>query len=145
LNPACIELATKAALALHSHISPITTFDRKHYFYPDLPHGFQITQFFHPFATEGKVTLYPHNGVDSEMVVRIQQIQIEQDSAKTVQGIGKGSLVDLNRAGVGILEIVTRPDLRSARDTLGFLKKLQHLLWHVGVSIPDMDDVFFSD
>jgi aspartyl-tRNA(Asn)/glutamyl-tRNA(Gln) amidotransferase subunit B len=89
----------------------VITFDRKHYFYPDLPHGFQITQFFNPFAIEGNVTLYPHNGVDSKRVVRIQQIQIEQDSAKTVQGIGSGSLVDLNRAGVGILEIVTRPDL----------------------------------
>jgi aspartyl-tRNA(Asn)/glutamyl-tRNA(Gln) amidotransferase subunit B len=98
-------LATRTAIALHSEISATTTFDRKHYFYPDLPNGYQITQFNYPFGRNGYFEF--HNSR-----VGIEQIQIEQDSAKTVQGIGSGLLIDLNRAGVGILEIVTKPELQ---------------------------------
>jgi aspartyl-tRNA(Asn)/glutamyl-tRNA(Gln) amidotransferase subunit B len=140
LNQHCVELAVKTALALNATVASVTQFDRKHYFFPDLPNGYQITQQFRPIAKDGYLKFDLHNS-DKETRVGIQQIQIEQDSAKTLQGLGNGTLIDLNRAGVGILEIVTNPDLRNSRDTISFLKRMQQLLWHIGVSSPDMDDV----
>jgi aspartyl-tRNA(Asn)/glutamyl-tRNA(Gln) amidotransferase subunit B len=109
-----LELAARTAISLNSDIASVTVFDRKHYFYPDLPNGFQLTQYQNPFSRNGKLQLYPHNGVEVERFVGIEQIQIEQDSGKTVHGIGSGVLLDLNRAGVGILEIVTKPELQCA-------------------------------
>ncbi|KAJ3075642.1 hypothetical protein HDU98_007326 [Podochytrium sp. JEL0797] len=142
LNPECVRLATKAALALDSQIQPVSTFDRKHYFYPDLPLGYQITQHFQPFSTGGFMTLTKHDGIADSKRFRIQQIQIEQDSGKLVQSISGANqvLVDLNRAGVGVLEIVTEPDFSSGEEVVAFMKKMQRLLWHIGVSSSEMDE-----
>ncbi|KAI9094130.1 glutamyl-tRNA amidotransferase subunit B [Phlyctochytrium arcticum] len=139
INPSCVALAIRAALALNSEPQATSYFDRKHYFYPDLPAGYQITQFFSPIAKGGQVAVTEQDGLAYTRDVQIQQIQLETDSGKSMKE-GNRTLVDLNRAGVGVLEIVTRPDLRSASETVIFLKKLQRLLWYNGISSPDMDE-----
>ncbi|KAI8834737.1 Asp/Glu-ADT subunit B [Chytriomyces cf. hyalinus JEL632] len=142
LNHHCVRLAIKSALALNANINRKSWFDRKHYFYPDLPHGYQITQHFKPFAKGGFLDLTKFDGAPEEKRYRIQQIQIEQDSGKLMTPF-PGSpevLVDLNRAGVGVLEIVTEPDFNSADEVVAFMKKMQRLLWHTGVSSADMDE-----
>ena len=111
LNRKCIELAVKAGLGFGCKISESITFDRKHYFYPDLPMGFQITQSRNPVALDGSVRLSPIDGLMYDKIIGISQIQLEMDSGKTIKQ-GKDSLVDLNRAGIGVLEIVTEPHLR---------------------------------
>ena len=144
MNRECILLATKAALAFQSSIAPLSSFDRKHYFYPDLPNGYQITQYFNPFAKGGYLELGPVEGLDLTKKVHIHQIQIEQDSAKTiVDTIENNSWIDLNRAGAGVLEIVTQPDLGSGKEAIAFLKKAQRLLWYNGVTSSQMDEGAF--
>ncbi|KAJ1546830.1 hypothetical protein HK405_006825, partial [Cladochytrium tenue] len=140
LNRECVELAIKAALALSSRVSPTSSFDRKHYFYPDLPAGFQITQHRDPIARGGYLDIGPFDGLSYKKRVYIEQIQLEQDSGKTVNSISGHSMVDFNRAGVGVLEIVTAPDLRSADEAVAFMKKMQRLLWYTGVSSPEMGE-----
>ncbi|KAJ3119371.1 hypothetical protein HK100_000347 [Physocladia obscura] len=142
LNRECVQLALRAAIALDSDIHHRSAFDRKHYFYPDLPHGYQITQHFNPFATGGYLDLTKYDGVDTEKRIRIHQIQIEQDSGKLLPSNTSPAnvLVDLNRAGLGVLEIVTRPDFSSASEVLAFMRKSQRLLWHIGVASSDMDE-----
>ncbi|KAJ3234304.1 hypothetical protein HDU81_001517 [Chytriomyces hyalinus] len=142
LNHNCVKIAIRSALALNANINRKSWFDRKHYFYPDLPHGYQITQHFKPFANGGFLDLTKFDGAPQEKRYRIQQIQIEQDSGKLMIPF-PGSpevLVDLNRAGVGVLEIVTEPDFNSADEVVAFMKKMQRLLWHTGVSSADMDE-----
>jgi aspartyl-tRNA(Asn)/glutamyl-tRNA(Gln) amidotransferase subunit B len=92
-------------------VAEFVNFDRKHYFYPDLPMGFQITQSRNPVAVNGSVRLSEVDGLTYERIVGISQIQLEMDSGKILKQ-GDDLLVDLNRAGVGVLEIVTSPDLR---------------------------------
>ncbi|KAI8618745.1 Aspartyl/glutamyl-tRNA amidotransferase subunit B [Chytriomyces sp. MP71] len=144
LNRDCVRLALRTALALNSTIHRRSTFDRKHYFYNDLPHGFQITQHFQPFATGGFLDLTKYDGLNDvhSKRYRIQQIQIEMDSGKlsTPYPGSPEVLVDLNRAGVGVLEIVTEPDFHCADDVLAFMKKMQKLLWHIGVSGSEIDE-----
>lgn len=156
-----MDFAIRAAIALKSpHIAPVCRFDRKHYFYPDLPNGYQITQYFDPIARGGKVYLMRdalHGGETSDRhhhhhqnldAVDIQQIQIEQDSGKTISGVTTGgvtsglvSLVDLNRAGVGVLEIVTEPCITSSAQAVSFLKTIYRILWHHGITNPNIEDV----
>ncbi|KAJ3156363.1 hypothetical protein HDU89_004145 [Geranomyces variabilis] len=142
LNPACVKLAIATALALSSTVRPRSSFDRKHYFYGDSPQGYQITQVFDPIARGGELKVVRElDGIGYDKTVGISQLQIEQDSGKSVRADdGVTTLVDLNRAGVGVLEIVTEPDLRSAEESVAFLKKLQRLLWHIGASVAEMDE-----
>ncbi|TPX58581.1 hypothetical protein PhCBS80983_g03015 [Powellomyces hirtus] len=141
LNGACVRLGVTTALALSSTVQLRSSFDRKHYFYGDLPQGYQITQLFEPIARGGQLAIGKMDGLPYAKTVEIQQIQIEQDSGKSVQGLTEGqTLVDLNRAGVGVLEIITEPDLRSSTETVTFLKKLQRLLWYINVSASEMDE-----
>ncbi|KAI9342776.1 aspartyl/glutamyl-tRNA amidotransferase subunit B, partial [Zopfochytrium polystomum] len=135
----CVNHAITAALALSSTINMRSSFDRKHYFYPDLPAGFQITQRENPIARGGKLLVDLLDGLAYEKEIRILQIQLEQDSGKTVDSFS-GTLVDLNRAGVGVLEIVTEADIRSADEALAFMRKMQRLLWHNKISSPEMDE-----
>ncbi|KAJ3017067.1 hypothetical protein HKX48_003748 [Thoreauomyces humboldtii] len=150
LNSECVRKAVVTALALNSNVQLVSSFDRKHYFYGDLPAGYQVTQLWEPVARGGWVDVGSLDGLVATKAngdgeegrrVRLVQIQIEQDSGKTVQGITEGqSLIDLNRAGVGVLEIITEPDLRSSEEVVAFLKKLQRLLWYIKVSAADMDE-----
>jgi aspartyl-tRNA(Asn)/glutamyl-tRNA(Gln) amidotransferase subunit B len=108
LNSNALRLAVKAGLALSAKIPERTFFDRKHYFYPDLPHGYQITQHYEPIAKHGKVVLNQLDGFEEPIDIGISQIQLEMDSGKSITGT---DLIDLNRAGLAVLEIVSCPDL----------------------------------
>ncbi|KPV74046.1 uncharacterized protein RHOBADRAFT_54611 [Rhodotorula graminis WP1] len=153
LQPRAVRLALLACLAFDADINPSSTFDRKHYFYPDLTTGWQVTQRYDPLAKDGvvKVPRPPVKGAkgkgaqadDEYFLVRLEQIQLEQDTAKsfhdpTLSPSG-GTLVDLNRAGAALVEIVTRPDMHSPEEAAAFVKTLQAVLRHVGASGANMD------
>ncbi|KAI9277745.1 glutamyl-tRNA amidotransferase B subunit [Umbelopsis sp. AD052] len=141
LNEKCVELAVRTAIALGSTINHRSTFDRKHYFYPDLPQGYQITQHHKPVSQGGELELATHDGVPEPMQVRIEQIQLEQDTGKSIHDMRPDmTLLDLNRAGSGLMEIVTKPDMRSALQAGQFVKKLQALLRCVGSSNANMEE-----
>ncbi|KAF9984931.1 hypothetical protein BGZ65_012204 [Modicella reniformis] len=137
----CVELAVKTSLALDAHVYPISSFDRKHYFYPDLPQGYQITQHYEPLAQNGKIVLSPLDGLDYPLTVRIEQLQLEQDTGKSLHDVYPHlTLLDLNRAGTGLMEIVTKPDMRSSKEAGILVKKLQALLRAVNSSDGNMDE-----
>ncbi|KAG8828529.1 hypothetical protein FRC19_003868 [Serendipita sp. 401] len=129
LNSNCISLAIRAALALQAEIQSRSAFDRKHYFYGDLPVGYQITQNYAPFARNGHVNL-----PKSRKQVRIKQVQIEQDTAKSFSSGSERTEYDLNRAGMALLEIVSQPDMTSPEEAGEYVKTLQTILRSVGVS-----------
>ena len=123
-------LAARAGLALHCTIHPESRFDRKNYFYPDLPKAYQITQFYHPLCEGGHVDIRTENG---EKRIGITRIHIEEDAGKLTR-TPQGVEVDLNRCGVPLIEIVTEPDIRSAAEAVAYLKKLRAILVCTGVS-----------
>ncbi|WWD19307.1 glutamyl-tRNA(Gln) amidotransferase subunit B, mitochondrial [Kwoniella shandongensis] len=134
-----VRLSLLTALALNCNINPRSTFDRKHYFYHDIPASYQITQHYNPLARSGRIQINKgDNGSSRTFDVGIHQLQIEQDTAKS-QTVGDAVLVDLNRAGTGLMEIVTEPDMRSAEEAGAFVKKLQGLLRRVGSADGDME------
>jgi aspartyl-tRNA(Asn)/glutamyl-tRNA(Gln) amidotransferase subunit B len=132
LNAKVLELAIRTGLALGCEIAPRTKFDRKNYFYPDLPKGYQISQYDEPICRGGSVTLA------SGQRVGIERVHIEEDAGKSVHGEG-GSKVDLNRAGIPLVEIVSRPDLRSPTAAHEYLLLLKQRLRYVQVSDCDME------
>ncbi|KAF9236240.1 GatB/GatE catalytic domain-containing protein [Melanogaster broomeanus] len=135
LNPKCVELATRTALALNSDVQSRSAFDRKHYFYSDLPAGYQITQRYAPLATGGYLKLS-----QGDVRVRITQIQLEQDTAKsTYDKRRRVTQVDLNRAGSGLMEIVSEPDMRSPEEAGDYVRTLQAMLRSVGASDGSME------
>ncbi|KAI0773368.1 Glutamyl-tRNA amidotransferase B subunit [Irpex lacteus] len=135
LNPKCVELGVRTALALEATVQGRSTFDRKHYFYPDLPSGYQITQHYAPFATDGTLRL-PKSAVE----VRIKQIQLEQDTGKSTSEARESmTYIDLNRAGTGLMEIVSEPDMRSPEEAAEYVRTLQSLLRSVGSSDGNME------
>lgn len=132
LNEKAVELATKAAFALGTAPQKVSAFDRKHYFYPDLPMGYQITQFERPIIRNGKVTITV-DGV--EKVIGIHEAHLEADAGKSTHPAGKDySLVDLNRAGTPLLEIVSEPDMHSAAEARVYAKELYIRMRYAGVS-----------
>ncbi|KAI7865013.1 aspartyl/glutamyl-tRNA amidotransferase subunit B [Spinellus fusiger] len=142
LNSRCVDLAVKTALALESKVQLYSTFDRKHYFYPDLPQGYQITQKREPIALGGHICLTELDGLDEPLSVGIEQLQLEQDTGKSMHDMQPGyTLLDLNRAGTGLMEIVTKPDMRSSFEAGLLVKKLQALLRCVGSSNANMEQV----
>ncbi|KAI8336671.1 Aspartyl/glutamyl-tRNA amidotransferase subunit B [Chlamydoabsidia padenii] len=141
LNEHAVQLAIKTALALNSDIQTRSTFDRKHYFYPDLPQGYQITQQREPIARGGRIQLTQLDGLSKDIVVGIHQLQLEQDTGKSIHDMRPGyTLLDLNRAGTGLMEIVTKPDLRSSLEAGLLVKKLQAILRCVGSSKANMEE-----
>lgn len=144
LNWDCVRLALRAAFALNARVSSQFSFDRKHYMYPDQPAGYQLTQYFQPYATDGYLELKPRDFAaakvkrDAATQVRIKQIQIEQDTGKTMY-VDETSRVDLNRANSALIEIVTEPDISSPEEAGIFVKKLQNLLRYAGVCSGDME------
>jgi len=132
LNKGAVELAIAAALVTNSKITPVMTFDKKNYFYPDLPTGYQITQLFAPICRDGWVDIE----VASETRrITLKQIHIEEDAGKMVHdGRIGASLVDYNRASVPLVEIVSNPDFRTAEEVIAYLEKLRLLLSFAGVS-----------
>ncbi|KAG0147792.1 hypothetical protein CROQUDRAFT_61414 [Cronartium quercuum f. sp. fusiforme G11] len=136
----CLRLALVASLALQCDIQQKSGFDRKHYFYPDLPAGYQITQHYAPIAKGGKVNIGPKDGSPRTFDVRIKQVQLEQDTAKSyADPLSTNTLIDLNRSGAGLIEIVTEPDIQTAREASVFVRKLQSMLRATGVSRGNME------
>ena len=130
MNKRVVELAVTAGLMLNCEISRYTTFDKKNYYYPDLPSAYQITQLNHPICTNGCVTLKTSAGARD---IRIKQIHMEEDAGKLVHG-GNSSFVDFNRTSVPLIEIVTQPDFRSAEEVVTYLNKLKNMFRSGGIS-----------
>ncbi len=141
LNKNVLEMAIMAGLALNCEIARITKFDRKHYFYPDLPKGYQISQYDKPYAKNGYIQFKKQN---QEVVkIRIHRIHMEEDAGKLLHSYIAGesvSFVDLNRAGVPLLEIVTEPDLRSSEDAWYFLQTLRGIIRTLDISEANMEE-----
>ncbi|EGW07313.1 glutamyl-tRNA(Gln) amidotransferase subunit B, mitochondrial isoform X1 [Cricetulus griseus] len=143
LNRRCVEAAVMTGLALNCHINKKSLFDRKHYFYSDLPAGYQITQQRLPIAANGHLTYSVYMGKKrSQMTtktVRIKQIQLEQDSGKSLHDdLRSQTLIDLNRAGVGLLEVVLEPDLCCGEEAAIAVRELQMILQALGTSQANM-------
>jgi len=139
VNKNAVALAVKAALALNCEIQEISVFARKNYFYPDLPKGYQISQYEEPLAINGFI---PIQTAEGEKTIRIRRAHLEEDTGKLthVEKDGKSySLVDLNRAGVPLLEIVSEPDMHSVEDVRAYSRELRLLLRWLGVSSGDME------
>lgn len=136
LNEAAVELACKAGFALGTRPQKFSKFDRKHYFYPDLPKGYQISQFSHPIVLGGQVEIE----IDGETKgIGIVRAHLEEDAGKTTHPSGKNySLVDLNRAGTPLLEIVSEPEIHSAKEAKAYAQKLYLLMKYAGVSDVDL-------
>ncbi|KAK9247105.1 GatB/GatE catalytic domain-containing protein [Lipomyces tetrasporus] len=137
LNKHAVLLALKAATALNCKIHRRSMFDRKHYFYADQPAGYQITQYYHAIATDGVLWLQPRDGISLEnnLGVRISQLQIEQDTGKTVHEIDSDkTYIDFNRTNHPLIEIVSAPDMKTPQEAAAFVHKLQTLMKHLGVS-----------
>lgn len=132
LNEKVVEYAVKAGLATNCHISKDSKNDRKNYFYPDLPKSYQISQFDKPLCEKGFIEIETENGMKT---IRLTRIHIEEDAGKLNHDeLGGGSLVDLNRAGVPLIEIVSEPDLSSAEEVEKYLRKLKSILEYIEVS-----------
>ena len=130
MNKRVVELAVTAGLMLNCNINRYTTFDKKNYYYPDLPCAYQITQLNHPICTDGVVTIKTSEGARD---VRIKQIHMEEDAGKLVHG-GNSSYVDFNRTSVPLIEIVTQPDFRSPEEVVTYLNKLKSMFRLGGIS-----------
>ena len=137
LNKRQVEFAVKLGLALGSKINLVNSFDRKNYFYADLPKGYQITQDRQPICMGGQLKISVEG---QEKAVRIHHIHMEEDAGKSMHDTdGPYSLIDLNRAGVPLLEIVTEPDLRSAEEVDAFMTAMRQLVRYLGISDGNME------
>ena len=135
-NAEAVQKGALLAAAMHAEVNPVSVFDRKNYFYPDLPKGYQITQFFKPIGKGGYMDLEMPDG--SRPRVRIHHLHLEEDAGKTKLEHGM-RLVDFNRCGVPLVEMVTEPDLRSGEEAAQYLLQLRQLLRWLGVSDADME------
>jgi aspartyl-tRNA(Asn)/glutamyl-tRNA(Gln) amidotransferase subunit B len=138
INRECVRQAVRTGLGLKAKINLKSVFDRKNYFYPDLPQGYQISQYKSPIVGEGEVAV---DMPDGETVrVGIERLHLEQDAGKSLHDQhATMSLVDLNRSGVALMEIVTKPDLRSAEDAMAFIRKLRSILRYLGTCDGNME------
>jgi len=139
INGYCVEQAVRTGLGLKAAINRVSRFDRKNYFYPDLPQGYQISQLYHPIVGAGEVLVDLAPGVARK--VRIDHIHLEQDAGKSVHDIDPElSYVDLNRTGVALMEIVSMPDLRSPEEAAEFVRKIRQILRYLGTSDGNMQE-----
>ena len=138
LNRFCVEQAVRTGLGLRAQINRKSRFDRKNYFYPDLPQGYQISQFDQPIVGEGEVEVERDDG--STFTVRIERLHLEQDAGKLIHDLSPTeSYVDLNRAGTALMEIVSKPDMRSSEEAAAYVKKLRTILIYLGTCDGDME------
>ena len=139
INRHCVEQAVKTGLGLNAQINLHSIFDRKNYFYPDLPAGYQISQYQQPIVGEGRVTLDMPDGSTRE--IGITRLHLEQDAGKSLHDQHpRETYVDLNRAGIGLMEIVSEPDLRSAEEAGIYLRKLRSILRYLGTCDGNMEE-----
>jgi len=138
LNKYCVEQAIKTGLGINAEINKLSVFDRKNYFYADLPQGYQISQFYIPIVQNGHLNVLCENG--KEKRIRINRIHLEQDAGKSIHDQHpEYSLIDLNRSGIALMEIVTEPDLSSPHEAAQYVKKLRTLLRYIGSCDGNMD------
>ncbi len=131
-NQECVRQAVRTGMALNAQINPWSRFDRKNYFYPDLPQGYQISQLYHPIVGEGEILL-DDKDEGSARTIGIERIHIEQDAGKMLHDQHPDfSYVDLNRSGVALMEIVSKPDMRSPEEAGAYVRKLRSILRYVG-------------
>jgi len=138
INEFCVKQAIKTGIGLKAHINKRSVFDRKNYFYADLPQGYQISQFKYPIVGEGIVILDMPNG---QKEVGIERLHLEQDAGKSIHDIDpQNTLVDLNRSGVALMEIVSKPDLRSPDEVNVYIKKLRSIMRYLGTCDGNMQE-----
>ena len=138
LNKFCVEQAVRTGLGLRAEINLKSQFDRKNYFYPDLPTGYQISQLYHPIVGEGVVEVEAEDGTFFN--VGIERLHLEQDAGKLIHDLSPTeSFVDLNRAGTALMEIVSRPHIRSPEQAVAYVKKIRTILMYLGTCDGDMD------
>jgi aspartyl-tRNA(Asn)/glutamyl-tRNA(Gln) amidotransferase subunit B len=139
INRFCVEQAIRTGLGLNAEIHRTSRFDRKNYFYPDLPQGYQISQYQHPIVGEGEVEVEP-DGEDA-ITIRIERLHLEQDAGKSIHDLSPSeTYVDLNRAGVALMEIVSRPDIRSAKEASAYFNKLRAIVRALGTCDGNMEE-----
>ncbi len=138
INEFCIKQAIKTGIGLKAKINNKSIFDRKNYFYPDLPQGYQISQYKDPIVGEGSVVLDLESG---SKTIGIERLHLEQDAGKSIHDIDpKNTLVDLNRSGVALMEIVSKPDLRSPEEVNVYIKKLRSIMRYLGTCDGNMQE-----
>ena len=139
INEYCVEQAVRTGLGLRAEINLRSAFDRKNYFYPDLPQGYQISQLYHPLVGEGEVLVETGEGVARR--VRIERIHMEQDAGKSIHDMDPNmSFVDLNRTGVALMEIVSRPDIRGPEEAAAYIAKLRQIVRYLGTCDGNMQN-----
>jgi len=139
INEFCIEQAVRTGLGLKAQINLKSAFDRKNYFYPDLPQGYQISQLYHPIVGEGEVLVDMEPGV--ARLVRIERIHMEQDAGKSIHDMDPTmSFVDLNRTGVCLMEIVSKPDIRGPEEAAAYMLKMRQILRYLGTCDGNMQN-----
>jgi aspartyl-tRNA(Asn)/glutamyl-tRNA(Gln) amidotransferase subunit B len=139
INEFCVEQAVRTGLGLKAQINLTSAFDRKNYFYPDLPQGYQISQLYHPIVGEGEVLVEMGPGV--ARLVRIERIHLEQDAGKSIHDMDPNlSFVDFNRTGVALMEIVSRPDIRGPEEAAAYVTKLRQILRYLGTCDGNMQN-----
>ncbi|MEQ1618993.1 MAG: Asp-tRNA(Asn)/Glu-tRNA(Gln) amidotransferase subunit GatB [Terricaulis sp.] len=139
INKYCVEQAIRTGLGLNAEIHRVSRFDRKNYFYPDLPQGYQISQYKSPIVGEGEIEIEP-DGEDA-IVIRIERLHLEQDAGKSIHDLSPSeTFVDLNRAGVALMEIVSRPDMRSAKEAAAYFNKVRAIVRALGTCDGNMEE-----
>ncbi|MGA1180998.1 MAG: Asp-tRNA(Asn)/Glu-tRNA(Gln) amidotransferase subunit GatB [Marivivens sp.] len=139
INEGCVAQAVRTGLGLKAEINLWSAFDRKNYFYPDLPQGYQISQLYHPTVGEGEVLVEMGNGTARR--VRIERIHLEQDAGKSIHDMDPAmSFVDLNRTGVALMEIVSRPDIRGPEEAAAYVGKLRQIMRYLGTCDGNMQN-----
>ena len=139
INEFCVAQAVRTGLGLKAEINLTSAFDRKNYFYPDLPQGYQISQLYHPIVGEGEVLVDMGPGVARR--VRIERIHLEQDAGKSIHDMDPHmSFVDLNRTGVALMEIVSRPDIRGPEEAAAYVGKLRQIMRYLGTCDGNMQN-----
>jgi len=139
INEYCVEQAVRTGLGLKADINLYSAFDRKNYFYPDLPQGYQISQLYHPIVGEGEILVEMGEGIARK--VRVERIHLEQDAGKSIHDMDPNmSFVDLNRTGVALMEIVSRPDIRGPEEAAAYVSKLRQILRYLGTCDGNMQN-----
>src|ERR671928_863388 len=138
INEECVRQAVRTGLGLNAKINLRSVFDRKNYFYPDLPQGYQISQYKSPIVGEGEVKVDMPDG--ETVTIGIERLHLEQDAGKSIHDLHPSlSFVDLNRSGVALMEIVSKPDMRSADEAKAYVAKLRSILRYLGTCDGDME------
>ncbi len=138
LNKQLVEFAIKMGLATHCRITPYSIFARKNYFYPDLPKGYQISQFEEPICVDGYVEIEKKDGTQKK--IGLVRIHMEEDAGKSIHDQGADTLVDLNRCGVPLLEIVSKPDIRSGEEAYLYLQQIRQIVTYLGICDGNMEE-----